>query len=119
MLYLAEGAKTGTTVDFANSSPTLIKVFLTFLRKVCAIDENRLKLYLYCFSNQRPTKLIDFWSKELKIKRRQFTKPYIRSVTKPSSRIMRYGLLHLRYSDKKLLMQILLLGENLTAKFTT
>ena len=118
MLYLGEGAKTGTTVDFANSNVGSLKVFINFLRKVCKIDENRLRLYLYCFSNQDKNKLIRFWSKVLKVKKNCFTKPYIRTFKTESLRIMDYGVLHIRYSDKRLLEKILGLSDELTKKLS-
>ena len=110
MLYYGEGAKTGSTVDFANSDPRALKIFLAYLRKVCFVDESRIRLYLYCFSNMSTARLIRFWSKELKVKQRAFTLPYVRkamSNNRDRVRVMKYGVLHIRYSDKKLLGKIL------------
>src|SRR5687767_14515625 len=61
MLYVGEGAKTGNTVDFANSSSLALKLFLRFLREVCHISNIKLKLYLYCFANQDTRELINYW----------------------------------------------------------
>ena len=36
MLYWAEGCKGWSTVKFVNSDPSMIKLFLSFLREVCA-----------------------------------------------------------------------------------
>lgn len=113
MLYYGEGAKTGTTIDFANSDPRALKLFLKFLRQVCRVDESKLRLYLYCFSDQNVEQLIKFWSKELRVSRKNFTKPYIRAVRGQRKRIMSYGVLHVRYSDKRLLEKIL----NLCSEF--
>lgn len=108
MLYAGEGAKTGKTVDFINSDPLFVKAFVSYLRECCQIDENRLKFYLYCFEDQDTSQLIDFWCTHLDLKPIQFTKPYIRSVrTNRNKRIATYGVLHARYSDKKLLLSIL------------
>lgn len=118
MLYFGEGAKSGTTVDFANSDPATLKIFINFLRKICRIDEKRLRLYLYCFSNQNPGELISFWSKTLDVRIRNFTKPYIRKVGENLRRTMTRGVLHIRYSDKRLLRKILSLKDELIKKFT-
>ncbi len=118
MLYFGEGAKSGTTVDFANSDPATLKIFISFLRKICRIDEKRLRLYLYCFSDQNPSKLISFWSKTLNVRIRNFTKPYIRKIGKNLRRTMIRGVLHIRYSDKRLLGEILSLKDGLVEKFT-
>jgi hypothetical protein len=117
MLYFAEGAKTGVTVDFANSSPALVKLFLNFLREVCQIDENRVRLYLYCFANQDVNYLVHYWSEYLKVSSDKFTKPYIKKTLGQQKRIMKYGLLHVRYSDKRLLESILSLGDDVLKQF--
>jgi hypothetical protein len=46
MLYQGEGAKTRATVDFANSDPLTIRLFLHFLQKIVRIDNKKLKFYL-------------------------------------------------------------------------
>lgn len=109
MLYWAEGSKSdgSNTVDFANSDPRMIQLFINFLRAICGIDETKLRILLYCHGNQNVTSLLNFWSKIIQVPVDQFTKPYIRDVGKiVSKRVMKYGLVHIRYCDKKLLIQI-------------
>ncbi|MBI2035857.1 MAG: hypothetical protein HYT12_04250 [Candidatus Liptonbacteria bacterium] len=106
MLYWGEGfqSEKAIGVDFANCKPEMIKLFLEFLRKICGIDESRLRVYLYCYANQNINNIINFWSALTKIPKSQFTKPYIRTdfdIKKIDK--MRYGLIHIRYHDKKLL----------------
>lgn len=115
MLYYGEGAKTGVTVDFANSDNRAVKLFLKFLRKICRVDEKRLRFYLYCFSDQDSNTLISYWSSQLNVERNQFTKPYVRSTFNRGNRSMPYGVIHVRYSDKKLLEKILSLCNNLVS----
>lgn len=109
MIYWAEGAKIGVeakncTVDLANSNPEMIKLFLRFLRGICQIDESKLRIFLYCYADQNVEKIKDFWSETTKISLAQFTKPYIRKdFTLEKSGKMKYGLVHVRYNDKKLL----------------
>lgn len=112
MIYWAEGAKPGIrgkncTVDLANSNPEIIKVFLKFLREICRIDEKKLRIFLYCYSNQNIAQIKDFWSCVTRISLKQFTKPYIRKdFSLDKSGKMKYGLVHVRYNDKKLLLKI-------------
>lgn len=117
MLYYGEGAKTNKTVDLANADPKVLKVFLNFMRNICGVDEKRLRFYLYCFSNQDSGKLIKFWCKYLHVDKRNFTKPYVRSADSSLLRTMPYGVLHIRYSDSRLLKLILNLIEELTNKY--
>ena len=110
MLYWAEGYKTAkaTLVDFANSDPEMIIVFLSLLRDICGVNELKLRVYLYCYSNQNPSLLVNYWSTLTKISKAQFTKPYVRKdydLSKVNK--MKKGLIHIRYHDKKLLLLIM------------
>ncbi len=105
MLYWGEGGKADTTngIDFANSDSDMIIMFLKFLRQICGIDEKRLRVYAYFYSNQNADKNINYWSKLTKISKKQFTKPYVRKDFREDKKNkMPHGLIHIRYSDKKL-----------------
>lgn len=108
ILYWAEGKKRGKgTVEFTNSDPRAVKIFLKTLRNVYNINESRLRFSLYCFSNQEYSKLQDYWTNYLNINPKQFTKPYIKSATNPQKEgYMPYGVMHLRYNDTRLLTEI-------------
>ena len=112
MLYWAEGSKSNPskrswTVDFANSNPEMIKLFLRFLRIICGVDEKRIRIYLYAYADQDIETLKRYWQKITDISLKQFTKPYIRQDFLPEkSGKMKHGLVHVRYADKKLLLQI-------------
>lgn len=109
MLYWGEGFQSveASGVDFSNSKPEMVLLFLNFLRTICGVQESKLRAYLYCYSNQNSGELIEFWSKRTKIPKKQFTKPYIRSdFDKAKIDKMKYGLLHVRYYDIKLLQVI-------------
>lgn len=106
MLYWAEGFQSDSAdiVDFANSKPAMIALFLRFLRRICGVNESKLRVYLYCYSNQNLEYLINYWSKLTNLPKEQFTKPYIREDFKiEKAGKMKYGLIHIRYYDKKLL----------------
>lgn len=109
-LYWGEGAQLqgkNCSVDFANSKPEMIKIFLSFLRKICGINEKKLRVFLYCYSDQNVESIINFWYKVTGIPKNQFTKPYIRKdFLQAKSGKMKHGLAHIRYADKKLLIQI-------------
>src|SRR3989338_1200090 len=105
MLYWAEGGKDkrAQLLDLANSDPLMIKIFLKFLRNLCGVKEGKLRIYLYCYANQNVSELKKFWSKLTKIPLEQFTKPYVRQDFKENQiGRMPYGLIHVRYCDKKL-----------------
>lgn len=119
MLYWGEGSKSirGGTVDLANSDPAIIRTFLLFLRTSYILDEKRFRIYLYCYSNQDVQKLLKFWSSITAIPLEQFSRPYIREDFSSNGRVMRYGMIHVRYSDKKLLLDILQQVDRYKEKF--
>ncbi len=108
MLYWGEGLKKGDGIDFANSDPEMIKIFLRFLRQICGINESRLRVYLYAYEDQDIENLKNFWNKVTQISLTQFSKPYVRKGNvNLSGRKMPMGLIHIRYYDKKLLQTVL------------
>ncbi|MEK7093057.1 MAG: hypothetical protein AAB927_01070 [Patescibacteria group bacterium] len=119
MLYWAEGHKTSSApgIDFANSDPRMLVLFMKFLRSRYHLDEKRLRVYIYCYANQPIDGLKEYWSKLLGIPRPQFTKPYVRENPTMNARQMPYGLVHIRYSDKKLLLDVLNLIESYRSKY--
>lgn len=106
-LYWAEGYKRGHLIDFTNSDVDMIKIFLKFLRKVCGVKESKIRIKIFCYSNHNIAKLKKFWSHITKISLSQFHKSYVRkSFNKKNQNRLPYGLIHVIYSDKKLLLII-------------
>ena len=110
-LYWAEGYKTEKSkgIDFANSDPTMALVFMRFLREVCRVDESRIRILLYSHDEQKVEQQVQYWSRLLKVPIQNFSKPYIAQTHKKleKNHKMPYGLVHLRYADKKLLLLVL------------
>ncbi len=104
MLYWAEGTLKGGTVDFVNSNPEMVRIFLKFLRQVCGVREDRLRIYLYAYHYQPLETIKKYWNKITGIPLYQFTRPYIRrGGLNLSNKKLPFGLIHVRYNDKKLL----------------
>lgn len=120
MLYWGEGYKSerASFVDFANSDPSMVKVFVNFLRKIYKLNESKFRVLLYCYADQNVPNLIRFWSELTGIPKKQFTKPYVRKDFRGDKRKMPYGLVHIRYIDKKLLLDIKRLIVDYCDKFT-
>ncbi|MDD5738317.1 MAG: hypothetical protein PHY72_00085 [Candidatus Pacebacteria bacterium] len=116
MLYWAEGGKEvyrdgqrrATSVNFANSDPEMVKIFLRFLREICGISEQRLRVHLYCYTNQDIDYLKKYWQETTNIPLTQFIKPYVReNFSENKKHKMEHGLVHIVYSDKKLFLKIM------------
>lgn len=103
MLYWGEGAKKNThSVDFANSDPEMILVFLKFLRTIYQVNETKFRIYLYSYNSLPTNELIAYWSYLTNIPASQFSKPYIRAKSELKHDKMQHGLIHIRYSDIRL-----------------
>jgi hypothetical protein len=104
MLYWGEGAKTSGSVKLANSNPDMIRIFLLFLRRICQVEEKRIKMIIFMYPDQDRIFLENFWSSITGIGLENFYKPQIlagkKGIYKNKSI---YGTATVYYSDKKLL----------------
>ncbi len=108
MLYWGEGGKTQSTVNFANSDPEMIKVFLVFLRNVCGISEERLRALIHRYPDQDPRFLQEFWSSVTGIPKERFYREFVhKGKLRTYKTKSRYGTLAVTYADVTLLRQIL------------
>lgn len=119
MLYWAEGYKreTASGVDFANSDPDMILVFLNFLRNRYVLNKRKLHFSLYYYANQDRSSLIRFWTQKLKVPENSFRNHYCKKNPTVGARELPYGVLHVRYNDKKLLRDVLNLIESLKYRY--
>lgn len=119
MLYWTEGSKGRGYVQFTNTNPKLVLLFITLLRKAFSIDENkfRVRLHLHYYHKIKTTKR--FWSSLLMISEARFGKIYI----KPRSQTKRFrknfaGICFLRYNNEDLRYELLqtayTLGDRIT-----
>ncbi len=80
-LYWAEGSKstgnkTGVMVDFGNSDPQMLKLFIKWLRTFANVtsDDFTLRLHLHENHKSRESEIIKTWSEELGESKNLFTK---------------------------------------------
>ena len=66
MLYLGEGAKSGTTA-IGNSNPLIMKFFLTILIRKYKVDPSKIRFDLHIRHDQDPQEIKKYWSKELDV----------------------------------------------------
>ena len=108
MLYWGEGAKGRGSVKLVNSNPDMIKVFLLFLRRICGVDENRIKMIIHMYPDQDKEFLQRFWSSVTGIGPERFYKHQILKGKKGTyKKKSLYGTATINYGDKKLLTLIL------------
>ena len=112
-LYWGEGYKKenprASRINFANSDPAMVKLFLDFIRKNFRVPENKFKVSIRIYPNINKEEAVDFWSKITKIPKERF------GVTEQISRASRgkrpknslpYGTLSLTINDYRKFFQI-------------
>ena len=119
MLYWAEGYKRDTAfgLDFANSDPDMIEIFVRFLLDRYTLDFRRLRCSVYCHADQELEEIVRFWISKTGFPAQNFKNHYLRKDFKPEARKLPYGVLHIRYHDKKLLRDILNLIESYRSEY--
>ncbi len=95
-------------IEFTNSEPNIIKLFLEFLRKIIKIDERRLKAQLFVHEDLKKEKLVKLWSKVAKISPGNFNKTIILKSKNLKFKISPYGTLKIRYHSKEAFQKLTL-----------
>ena len=79
-LYWGEGTKAqNSLVALTNTNPAMLKFFISWL-ELFNVKKEDLKVKLHLYSDMNIKKYTTFWSKELKIPKSQFRKPYIKKT---------------------------------------
>jgi len=82
LLYWGEGAKTTpAATSLSNTNPSIVKFFVYWLLFILHIPKNKIHVKLHLYSDMNEKNEIDFWSRELKIPKNQFTKSYLKTST--------------------------------------
>lgn len=104
-LYWGEGTKANkNSVRLGNTDPKLVKIFIEFLEKIFHVQRRNMQFGLQIFSDMRPEVALDFWVRNLRIRKQQFYKP---TVTRSGSigtyrQKSQYGVVTVMYHNKKL-----------------
>ena len=101
-------------IEFCNSDPILIKIFLEFLRRIIKIEEDRLHPSVHMYDDLDRKRVMRFWSSltEIPLDRFYRTKIYHAKNTKYKPNPL--GTCRLQYHDKKAFMKLdKIIRENL------
>lgn len=84
-LYWGEGGKTKEAeISISNTDPAVLKFFLEWIETLGS-DRSNVKVRIQVYKNMDSEKEVKFWSKELRVKKGQFRKTYIKSTTRLSN----------------------------------
>ena len=82
-LYWGEGVKSLTSaVGLNNTDPRVVKFYLYWLKDVLNVPKDKLRVYLHLYSDMQVDQKVSFWSSYLRLSKRQFIRPYIKTSSR-------------------------------------
>ena len=120
-LYWAEGTKGRDVLQFANTDPHLMLLFVTMLRNNFELDQSKFRVRLHLHYYHREKEVKKFWSQLLNIPESQFNKTYRKHRSKERTfRRNIGGICFIKYNSvylqERLMSYAHLLAEKLTGK---
>lgn len=121
LLYWCEGAKYPNTnkMYFTNSDPSLLKTFITLLRRAFPLDEHKFRVHLQIHDTHNYQDVREYWSKLLAIPSSQFIKPTITKANGRKHRNQYFGTCSLRYLDFKTQLKLIGIYKSFAKKFNS
>ena len=104
MLFLGEGGRRNKhSIQLGNLNPEVIQIFIEFLRKICRVKEDKIKLSVRLHKKFSKPKARTYWSKTLGIPKQQvLIYDHYDSRSKLNRQHSEYGLATLIFSNMKL-----------------
>jgi hypothetical protein len=104
MLYWAEGNKKNKfLVSLGNLDGRMIKLFLSFLRKVCRINEEKIKIYVRLYKEFDRKQAVGYWRDILNLPQKQIcVHPHMDPRSKPHKQWSKYGIATIQFANVNL-----------------
>ena len=120
MLYWGEGDKASLhRVALTNTDPTMIKIFMIFLKDVCGIEEHKIKAWILLYPDLHEPTCKEYWINEAGLQNIAFNKSIITEGRHKTKRLG-HGVctVHVssRYFKEKMLLWISLFPDMLNSK---
>lgn len=111
-LYLGEGYKTQGRLGLGNTNPNIMLLFITLMRKLYEIKEERIRAAIYARADQNVDSLVTYWSNLLNIPRNQFHKTQLDQRTKGIPTRANYkGVCGVSYNSSSIQRRIVAISE--------
>ena len=114
--YLCEGTKLRKdnrykntylyVIEFTNSNPELMKLFIKFMRQELNIDEDKIKCQIAVYDDIKTKEIEIFWSNYLEIPIRNFNKTIIFKPKNLGNKMNLRGTCKLRYYGKNTFLKL-------------
>lgn len=101
-LYMGEGSKSLEQVNITNSDPVIIRTAIKWLKSFLKLNTKNFTIAIHAYPDTDLVKSIDFWSKQTKIPKEQFSKIIIDKRKNKSilnKRKLPYGTISLRVKN--------------------
>lgn len=113
-LYLGEGFKNDNRLGLGNANPEVVLLFVTLLRKLYLIKEEKLRAAVYGRADQSSEMLIRYWSQLLNIPSHQFHKTQLDRRTRGTPTHTNYfGVCAVSYNDSSIQRRILAISQEM------
>lgn len=110
ILYWAEGTKEkeaapGSGIQFTNSDPKMLRIFLLWLRSACKIEEEKIhfQIYLHETNEDRIREVVKYWSKSLMVAEDRLNKIYFKrskmSTNRKNTGELYFGLVRIKVRE--------------------
>lgn len=108
VIYWGEGDKqhNNSIVRVSNVDHRLLRIFTKFLLHSCRVPREKIHVWLILYPDLNEQATMSYWSRVLKIPRRQFLKPY-RSQGKEKRRKAPYGICTVQVYSRELKEKII------------
>lgn len=115
LIYECEGGKSErSSLEFTNSDPVLVGIFLKLLRSIFHLDESKFRVIMHLHSYHNEKNERKFWSKITNIPEKQFLKTYQKAESGKIKSGYR-GCVQIKYFDVSI-KRTLLAGKILLAR---
>lgn len=107
MIYWGEGDRvTKDKVRVSNADPKMIKLFMLFLRDICQIPVEKIRLNLFIYSDLDDMECRRFWSERIGLGQSAFTKSILLPSRHKTKRV-RYGMCNITVSSSYLKAKVM------------
>lgn len=111
-LYFGEGSKKHVETAMGNSDPLILKFFITTLRNIYHLNDDKIKCALYLRADQNPEKIKHYWAEELGLPLNNFKHTSIDKRTVGSKTYPNYrGVCNVRCGNVAIQRKLMYLAE--------
>ena len=106
MLYWAEGAKIRSTVNFVNSDPQMMLVWMQFLRQELQVEDDRVRIHIHVHDEANIPAAEAYWTDLLDLPMSCVKKTMVKDGSDTRHNTLAYGVCSVRVYSTELAMHV-------------